>query len=301
MRLAGLNLNLLIALDALLEAQSVSIAAEKLNRSQSTVSGSLQKLREYFDDELLVSVGRSMVRTPRADELAAALKTALLGLESAIANSGAFVPENSRRHFHLITSDYCYQVLLADVLRRIYHLAPNVTFAISPPNADSFDRLNRGDADALITIEALIEPPLLHQPLLNDRHAVVSWTGNERCRDGLTEELFFELAHVVVAFSPGKVLVYPEQELGKLHRPRRVEITVPTFANVPLAVIGTERIGVMFRRHAEKLAAVLPLHVHDVPAPLPDVTEAIAYHSMRSSDQGLRWLISELQAEAQKI
>lgn len=85
MRFNKLDLNLLVALDALLKERSVTRAAEALNLSPSAMSNSLARLREYFDDDLLMQIGRKMELTPRAESLHGAVRDLLLRIDSTIA------------------------------------------------------------------------------------------------------------------------------------------------------------------------------------------------------------------------
>ena len=99
MRFNKLDLNLLVALDALLTEQSISRAAEKIHLSQSAMSNALARLREYFDDELLIQVGRRMEPTPRAEVLRDAVNDVLRRIEGSIAAQPAFVAAESTREF----------------------------------------------------------------------------------------------------------------------------------------------------------------------------------------------------------
>ena len=96
MRFHGLDLNLLVALDALLTHQNVTRAAEQLNLSQSALSGALARLREHFDDELVVPIGRRMEPTPLARTLAEPLHEILLKTKSLVTATPTFDPQTSR-------------------------------------------------------------------------------------------------------------------------------------------------------------------------------------------------------------
>lgn len=119
MRFNHLDLNLLVALDVLLEEQNITRAAERLHMTQSATSGVLGRLRLYFEDELLAQVGRKMQPTPYARELAAPVREILLTIQSSITAKPVFDPATSKRHFRLITSDYLISVLFARVIQKI--------------------------------------------------------------------------------------------------------------------------------------------------------------------------------------
>src|ERR1700734_2102617 len=117
MRFHGLDLNLLVALDALLTHRNVTRAAAQLNLSQSALSGALARLREHFDDELVVQVGRRMEPTPLAQTLIEPLHDILLKTKSLVTATPSFDPRTSSRRISMIASDYSTEVLMLDLLR----------------------------------------------------------------------------------------------------------------------------------------------------------------------------------------
>src|ERR1051326_3026856 len=99
MQLHHLDLNLLIALDALLTDCNITAAGKRVHLTQSAMSGALSRLREYFGDELLVQVGRKMMPTPLAENLSGPVRDILLKVKETLATSPAFDPSISTRQF----------------------------------------------------------------------------------------------------------------------------------------------------------------------------------------------------------
>src|SRR5471032_1661194 len=112
MRFNRLDLNLLVALDALLDERKITRAAERLSLSQSAISGMLARLREYFDDELLVPVGRNLELTPLARELVTPVRNVLLQIQTVVAINPEFDPATASRHFKIASSDYVIGIFL---------------------------------------------------------------------------------------------------------------------------------------------------------------------------------------------
>jgi LysR family transcriptional regulator, nod-box dependent transcriptional activator len=106
MRFERLDLNLLVVLDELIQEKSVSAVARRLNLSQPAISGSLNRLREYFGDDLLVPSGRTMLLTPKAEELREPVRDALMLIRTRITTPTAFDPATAERRFVLTASDY---------------------------------------------------------------------------------------------------------------------------------------------------------------------------------------------------
>ena len=126
------DLNLLVALDALLTERNVTRAGNRLNLSQSAMSGALARLRHHFRDELLVPVGRRMMLTPVADGLVAPVRDILLKVRGTLGSKPRFEAATAARHLSLAVSDYVTEILLADVLRAARCEAPLITFDLRP-------------------------------------------------------------------------------------------------------------------------------------------------------------------------
>jgi len=173
MRLEKLDLNLLVVMESLIDTQSVSRTAYELNVSQPTVSAALKRLRDYFDDELFVPVGRSMIPTPKSDELASAISELLNLARFRIVRSVSFDPKESSRRFKIIASDYMFDVILAETLTNINQVAPNLEFDILPVSPEMVAKFDKGKVDLLITVENFILAGHPSQKLFSDDDVVI--------------------------------------------------------------------------------------------------------------------------------
>lgn len=134
--LRKIDLNLLLALHALLSERHVTRAALRLHRSQPAVSHALAQLRKHFDDPLLVRQGGGMALTARAQSLAQPLQDALSNLESLLATP-LFEPAKAQRRFRLSLSDYASRIILPHLLRHLRQVAPGVDLAISQASRET--------------------------------------------------------------------------------------------------------------------------------------------------------------------
>ena len=153
MRFKRLDLNLLVVLDALLRERSVTRAAKELNLSQPAMSAALARLREYFNDDILVAHGKRMVPTAHAQDLAPKVARALLDIETLIEAAAVFDPASSERVFRICASDYVTVVLLQPLLVALEKSAPGIGFEISPPSPEALQQLEHGEIDFLLTPE----------------------------------------------------------------------------------------------------------------------------------------------------
>jgi LysR family transcriptional regulator, nod-box dependent transcriptional activator len=291
-RFHQLDLNLLVALDALLAEGNITAAARRLNLSQSATSGILSRLRDYFGDDLLVQHGRHMTPSPLALELGARVRDVLQTVHSTIINRTAFDHATSHRHFRICASDFVRTVLLARVARQLEREAPNITVEISNLEEDPGAKLHRGEIDILIMPEYLFDNEHPKVNLFESEHACIVWAGNAQVRDGLSFERFMQLGHVVIRF--GKTLTpgFEEWFIRKYGHTRRIELITDDFNSVPQFICGTSRVATVHRRLASFYARHLELQVLPPPFEIPALTEGMQWHKHLDGDPGHRWLRS---------
>lgn len=300
MRFKGLDLNLLVALDTLLEELSVSRAADRMHISQPAMSAALGRLRIYFDDQLLVPDGKRMIPTTQALRLKRRIRSMLGEVDTMIAATGEFVPSRSQRKFRIGASDYLAMVVFADLLQECSHLAPNLSFEFFPPSDTIAQMLAQGEIDLLAVPEDHVLQDHPSDALFDERHVVAGWSGNPVFDRGLTEEDFTAAGHVAVQIGIQQRASFAESHLQKAGRDRRVVITASSFSVVPDLLVNTDRLAVMHERLAERVARTMPIAFAPMPFEFPVMHEKIQYHRTRKQDPGLRWLIDALVRTAAK-
>ncbi len=150
MNVNRVDLNLLVYLDALLRERNVTQAANKLNLSQPAMSNGLRRLRELFDDPLLVRTSEGMTPTERALELEPIVREVLSKVDHAVQPRKDFNAAESSRVFRIMASDYAESTLFPTVLGKLRELAPGITLDIMTPSDVSFLDVERGKVDMLI-------------------------------------------------------------------------------------------------------------------------------------------------------
>jgi len=294
MRFQRLDLNLLVALDALLTERSVSLAAERLCLSQSATSSALGRLREYFGDELMVVRGRNMVLTARAEELIEPVRAVLEQISKTIAVAPEFDPLTSDRQIRLMASDYATEVLLTEVLRDIKTIAPLMRFEIQPMLDQPAEALDRNMIDLLLTLDVSLGPDHPSRILFEDDHVVIGWDQNPAMHEPMTRELYFSLGHVTCRFGKTRVPAFEDSFMRRMKQQRQVEVIAPSFMSVPGLVVGTNRIATMHRRLARHFASFGPLTVRELPFFVPPIREAVQWHIASNNDAALRWVIERI-------
>lgn len=290
MRFNRLDLNLLVALDALLSERSITRAAERLNLSPSATSNALARLREYFDDELLVQVGRRMEATPRAQALEDAVRELLVRVDSTIAMQPEFDPTTSDRVFRIFVSDYTQLVFVPHLLALAHQARCTARFEFLPQVSNPQRSLERGDADLLIIPRGLLSPDHPQETLYTEDFVCVVWREGALARGELTLARYLAAGHVVMqptgaAGESFEALFFKRQGVT-----RRVAVSSYGFTSLPAMVVGTDLVATVHARLARDLQPALAVALRPPPLPITAMEQAVQWHKYRTQDPGLLWL-----------
>ncbi len=290
MRFNKLDLNQLVVLDALLDTRSVTKAAQRLFLGQSATSSAMARLREYFDDELLVRVGKTLVLTPRAEDLRRQVRDVLQQIQAMTHGNSTFDPTTSDRKIVIETSDYVISVFLGEVLRRASLEAPHMQFSVRTAATLGVVHLENGEIDLLITPDFRAGRTQPTEPLFDDSWSCLTWAENDRIGDTLTLSQYLELGHVIMEWSGGAIVTSDSHAAAALGYVRRAEVTAETFRVVPQFLIGTRRIATLQTRLATMLQRGSPsLTVLPCPFPIPKLIEVVQYNRHQERDPALLW------------
>jgi DNA-binding transcriptional LysR family regulator len=290
MNLRRLDLNLLVALDALLSERSVTRAAERLHVSQPAMSGALMRLREYFQDDLIVRAGRSMVLTSFGASLAPRVADLLEQVHNLARSRPGFDPATTDRNFTIVVSEYLLSVFMPHVTSRILQEAPGATVTMQLRAVDHEQHMGSGQVDAALTVGGL---SLVNHPtaaLFFDEYVCVVWNGNTDIGQTLTLETFLASPHAVRAMTRHNVHTLEEAWLHRHGHQRKVAMRVPSFEALPRFILGTKLIAPMQRRLAEEAARHYPIRIFEHPAKPPPLEAVLQWPVFREDDAGNRWL-----------
>lgn len=292
MRMKQFDLNLLVALDALLSVKNTTHAGRRINRSQPAMSSALSRLREHFEDDLLTQVGRNLVPTPLGESLAAQVRDVLTRAEATLDARSIFNPGKAHRQFKLMMSDFVSTVLMSQVVRRAAAIAPGVGFDILPHEILPWESIEHGESELLIMPQEYLPEGLPREVLFEEQYVCVTWKDNPLVGDAISVDQYLTLGHVLSrpGSHPQRRISADERYFEQSGQSRSVEVVVSEFGNIPHYLIGTSRIATMHGRLASLYARFLPLKILPLPVPVPALHEATAWHPHRERDPGLRWL-----------
>lgn len=290
MRLGHFDLNLFVTLDALLETASISRAAERLHIGASATSSALGRLREHFNDELLVQVGRRMELTPLAQALREPVRDVLLRSQATLAVRTEFDPSQAQRRFVINASDYASTVLLGPLSRRLEVEAPGITLDMVSLGNRNLEQLERGEVDFAIYPERNASPDHPQQALLEERYSCVVWTGHQLPPEGLTFAHYMASRHVAAQFGDRRVASFESWFLTAHGMARQVVLTASSFNALPGLVVGTQRIATMHTRLARYYVGQMPIRLLPPPFDIPVLRLVLQWNRHAEQDAAHAWL-----------
>jgi DNA-binding transcriptional LysR family regulator len=301
MSLAGVDLNLLVALDALLAERSVTRAAERVGLSQPGMSNTLARLRKLFGDPLLVREGLTLVPTPRAESLREPVQEALSLIRHALDGRAGFDPGSDRATFTVSCSDYSLLMLIGPLVRRLAATAPGLTIQVLPRSPDPVALLRTGEAGLVIEpVEIMPSTALPSLRLFADRWLCCVWEGTEEVGDELTLDTYLRLGHVVYSSVRGHPVSLVDTYLAQAKVPRRIEFTVESFLLAPFLLQGTDLVTLVPERAAGHLRRTAAVRFLEPPLHVPSITEMLWWNPRHTADPAHAWLrarIGEIAAE----
>jgi DNA-binding transcriptional LysR family regulator len=279
-----MDLNLLKALDALLDERNVTRAAERLALPQPAMNVMLTRLRESFGDQLFVRSQRGIVPTLRALELAGPLKQ-VLGDVQILLEPPAFDPALANLALTIAATDYALQAVVVPFLSVLRPRAPGIRVVVVPAQQQ---QLERGEVDlSLLTPES---PPadLRSRRLLDERYVCLIRSDHPAAKsERISLDFFCALEHASVSYPGANFAAATDEALAKFGRERRVALSVNSFLVLPTILRESDMIAVVPRRLATHVEG---LSVIDPPFDIPGFTTTAVWHQRTHHCPGQRWL-----------
>ena len=298
MDLHGIDLNLLVAFDALMAERSVTRAGMRIGRTQPAMSAALARLRALLRDELFVRGPAGLQPTPRALDLAEPLGHALADIQRTLAYTQAFEPRSSTLVSTLGLSEHSTFILLPRLVARLKDVAPSVTLRIRSFVArdDAVTMLDAGEVDLTVGVPPTMQTGrILARPLFEERFVCVLRRGHPSAGRPLDLPAFLALSHLLVS-PENERFGHVDAALSKRGLKRRLALTLPQMYAAPTLVARSDMIATL-------MAGVLPtsgysdlLTVLDPPLELDPVPFVMSWHRRNDGHPAQRWLRQTISA-----
>lgn len=288
--LRSVDLNLLVAFEALMREQNVTRAADRIGLAQPSMSNALARLRLLFKDELFVATPKQMRPTRRALALAGPVAEALQRIRLALDPDQPFDPSRAARCFRLAGTNHANVTLVTPIVELMQREAPSANLfirALTP--RQTMHALDEGDVDLAIGVVGELPRSIACRPLLTDRGVCLARRDHPALRRGLTLKALVDLPHVRAALSEDPVeevdVVLAQQGLE-----RRFAMVVPGYLAVAAVVSNSTMLGIVPEGLARPIAARTELAVHELPLDLAPWTMSLLWSKAAENDPGLCWL-----------
>jgi DNA-binding transcriptional LysR family regulator len=288
-KLGAIDLNLLVVFDAVMQERSVTRAGQRLGLSQPAMSHALARLRHMLRDELFVRSPKGMLPTPRAEELATPVRTALDGLQQSL-EPAQFDPSKANRRFRIAVDNYAAVVLVGVLAARIGKIAPLVLLEFLPSGTlEILDLLDRGDLDLAIGTYSQPGERFSHRALLKDEFVAVLGKNRLATQVGqLSIEKFADLPHLDIS-SVLHATDFIDEALARRKLSRRITLRAP-FLSATRILASSDMVSVFPRRIAAELVRYRPLAIRPLPLASPVIETAMIWPRWLDNQPAHGWL-----------
>lgn len=295
MHLSRVDLNLFVVLEAIYREGNITRAGQQLNLTQPAISHALKRLRDLLQDPLFIRKGPHMVPTPFTRNMIEQVRQALQILEVSLSESRNFVPEHTRRNFHLSLWEYAEALILPPLLRCLTHIAPGMSITtLRVRRRDLETELASGSVDLAIDIPMTTSDRIRHKWLLNEPFVVIARHGHPAIADKLDLDTYLAQRHIQVSSRRhGPSLVDVELSRRGLHR--QVFLRIQHNLTACMVVSQTDMLLTLPERHAQLLNPSLMNQVYPFPLEGPRLEAHLYWHESVENDPANRWLREEIE------
>lgn len=286
---------LLKILEVILTERNITRSARILRMSQPAVSAALRKIRDTLGDPLVISDGKTLVLTERAERIYESLKRTLIDIQNIVLDKSVFDPSIAKDTFKISCPDNVAHYFFTNLFGQIYAKAPHVKIELNPfgISFDPFTALKDGSADVVVGNWAELPDNLHYSHLYVDKMVCLMRKGHPYA-EGISKKQYLEAAHIAPSqYSVGNSGVV-DTYLSRHRFKREVVATVPFFNLAPYALINTDLIFTVNESMAKFFSTKLDLAICEAPLPFPTVSYVQLWHERTHQSPALIWLRKEI-------
>ena len=300
--LAAIDLNLLVAFEALITEHSVTKAAEKLQIGQPAMSSSLNRLRVLFEDDLFIRLGQQMQPTVKAKAIAPNILAVLHQIRQTIITSHLFDPLSSDRTFAIGSSDYTSLVIVPPLLEFSCQNAPLINFHTIGFEKDSVgELLEKGIID--IALGVFPNPPrqTLLEPIFEEHFVGIARQDHPDITNGtISLESFTKLSHALTTLRrdhSGAI----DRTLQEQNLQRRIALITPHMLVLPFAIATSDMVAAVPQRLAITMAKACNLTIFELPIETKPWKVSMLWSILSDRDEAHQWLRSTIRSLARQL
>lgn len=287
------DLNLLVAFDALMRECHVTRAAYRLDISQSSMSLALSKLRVMFHDPLLIKTQKGMVPTERARSLMPQVEEILRSLDMLINEQQPFDPALAQDSVTMIVIDYIDFVVMQHLMDVLQRQAPDLSLRIVGPNPRRIaEIMSSGEIDMALTYFPTPPDNVRTRPLFSDRLVGIARADHPLFERPLSLQAYCQYAHVAVKPADGADMynALVDSAMSNAGCQRRIALSKPTFLGVPFLIAQSDMVATLPERIAQKFIDLAPIRIFEPPLTLAPIKVVLMWHDRTHNSPLHRWL-----------
>lgn len=291
----NIDLKLLRAFDVIYKTANISQAADVLGIGQPTISMSLRRLREHFNDPLFVRTSGGMTPTPLAEDLKPYITQTLALMQATLGYRARFEPATSQRSFCVSMSDIGQVVALPALLNFIKCSAPFIRINVTTISEHTPRLLETGEVDLAIGFMTKLGAGFYQQKLVDERFVCIARGDHTRIKNRLSLRQFQEELHMTVSSSSTSDILI-DQILQAHNIQRTVAVRMPNFAGITANIENTDYLVIVPRRLGLFLQIGRNIKVLPLPFEAGSYQVMQHWHERHAREPGNRWL-REVMAE----
>jgi DNA-binding transcriptional LysR family regulator len=289
--LKSVDLNLLLVLNALIEERHITRASERLNISQSAMSKSLSRVRDTFDDPILVRMPNGYELSDRSKKMREPLKQILSDIEELLSTE-KFDPLTSTRKFTISALDYAEFMVGYKLMERIQSMSPFSTIEFVPRTANSFNELINGSVDVILSLKQSNLPGNIEtESVIYDEMICVIDKTHPLANQQITLDTFLEYPHSVLHTGSDELVV--DKELSKLNKTRKILKISPNFVASVTSIKDTNMILTVPKCMVYPAMRLVDLEIHKVPFATPKIEFSLYWHKRNTNRRAHKWYRSQ--------
>jgi DNA-binding transcriptional LysR family regulator len=300
--ISSVDLNLLVAFEALFEERNVTAASQRLYLGQPAMSAALGRLRVLFQDQLFIRIGREMQPTVKALEIAPGISIALQQIRQTLASSQTFEPATSKHTFAIASSDYASYVVMPKLLEVCRQIAPSVDFRLIGFDKDSVGQLLE-QREIELALGLFQEPPrqTIQMPLFSEHFVGICRCGHPVItQQTLTPEIFASIPQALFTLRRDNVGEI-DKILAQYNLQRRVALTTPHLLILPAVISSSDLVSIVPSRLVKAFAYQDTLEIFELPIKTASWMISMLWSKLTDQDQASLWLRSTLKSVCEGI
>ena len=293
-----LDMTLLLVFGELMRHRKLTVVAERLGLTQSTISHSLRRLRDVFDDELFLRHASGVEPTARAQELEPVIRDIVELARKVLDRNEAFEPARASGVVRIAMPDHHCALMMGPLTDRFARQAPGLQISVRPlVRQQALDALAANEIDLAIGHFLKCQAGLSARLLFEDDHVVIARKHHPVIKRNIDLKSYLRVDHILVTLG-GSLEGIVDRALARKGLTRRLSAGIPYFMPALAMVSRTDVIATIPRRHAEAFATDFALRIFEPPLALPSYRVAVAWHARNAKSGLIQWVVEALAAMA---